>query len=131
MKICITSTGKDLDAQIDPRFGRCSYFLFINPEDMDVEAVSNESALATGGAGIQAAQRVAQQKVKCVITGNIGPNAFQTLKAAYIEVITGISGRAKDAVDQYKAGNLKKTESATVDSHFGRDEKKAMNGGKH
>ena len=131
MKICITSTGKDLDAQIDPRFGRCSYFLFINPEDMDVEAVSNESALATGGAGIQAAQRVAQQKVKCVITGNIGPNAFQTLKAAYIEVITGVSGRVKDAVDQYKAGNLEKTENATVGSHFGRGDKKAVNGGKH
>ncbi len=130
MKICITSTGKNLDAQIDPRFGRCAYFLFINTDDMNVEAISNESALAMGGAGIQAAQRVAQQKAKCIITGNIGPNAFQTLKAANIEVITGVSGRVKDAVEQYKADNLKKTESATVDSHFGRDDKKAVNGGK-
>ena len=130
MKICITSTGKNLEAQIDPRFGRCSYFLFINPEDMDVEAISNESAMEMGGAGIKAAQRVAQQKAQYVITGNIGPNAFQTLKAANIEVITGVSGLVKDAVEQYKSGNLKKTERATVDSHFGRNGKKAVNGGK-
>lgn len=131
MRICITSTGKDLDAQIDPRFGRCAYFVFINTDDMNVEAVSNQSALATGGAGIQAAQRVAQQKATCVITGNIGPNAFQTLQAANIEVITGVSGRVKDAVEQFKAGNLKKTERATVGSHSGIGDKKAVNGGKH
>jgi predicted Fe-Mo cluster-binding NifX family protein len=130
MKICITSTGTDLDAQIDPRFGRCPYFLFINTDDMNVEAVPNQSALATGGAGIQAAQKVAQQKATCVITGNIGPNAFQTLQAANIEVITGVNGRVKDAVEQFKAGTLKKTERATVGSHFGIDDKKAANGGK-
>ncbi len=131
MRICITSTGKDLDAQIDPRFGRCAYFLFINTDDMNVEAVPNQSALATGGAGIQAAQSVAQQKATCVITGDIGPNAFQTLQAANIEVITGVDGRVKDAVEQFKAGNLKKAERATVGSHFGIDDKKAVNGGKH
>lgn len=128
MKICITSTGKDLNAQIDPRFGRCTYFLFVNTDNMDIEVVSNESALTMGGAGIQAAQMVAQKKAKCVITGNIGPNAFQTLKAANIEVVTGVSGKVKDAVEEYKADNLKKTDNATVSSHFGKDDKKAADG---
>jgi predicted Fe-Mo cluster-binding NifX family protein len=131
MKICVTSTGKDLNAQIDPRFGRCAYFLFINTDDMKIEVKANESTQSMGGAGIQAAQRVAQQKVMCVITGNIGPNAFQTLQAAHIEVITGVSGKVKDAVEQFKADKLQKTESATVGSHFGKNNKKIVNGGKN
>jgi predicted Fe-Mo cluster-binding NifX family protein len=131
MKICITSTGKDLDAQIDPRFGRCAYFLFINTDDMKLEVKANESTLSMGGAGIQAAQRVAQLKARCVITGNIGPNAFQTLQAANIEVITGVSGKVKDAIEQYTADNLQKTERATVGSHCGKNNKKIVNGGKN
>ena len=78
MKICVSSTGKDLDAQVNPRFGRCSYFLVVDTETMSFEYISNESAMASGGAGIQAAQTVAKAGVKVIITGNVGPNAFQT-----------------------------------------------------
>ena len=131
MKICITATGKNLDAQIDPRFGRCPYFLLIDTETMDFETVSNESAMAAGGAGIQAAQRVAQAKAKCVITGNIGPNAFQTLKAADIDVITGVSGMVQDIIEHYKSGNLKKTLEPTVGTHFGKEGIDVSKGGRN
>ena len=114
-----TSKGKDLTSEIDSRFGRCQYFLLINPDTMDLELVPNESSAAPGGAGIQAAQTVAQSKVSVVITGNIGPNAFQTLTAAGIKVITGASGRVKDSVEQYKTGRIQRTEGPTVGSHFG------------
>ena len=120
MRICITSTGKDLDSDVDPRFGRCKYFLIIDTDTMNVEAISNESAVAYGGAGIQSAQTIARTNVKVLLTGNVGPNAFQTLKAAGVEIITGVNGTVREAVERYKAGGVDKTEAPTVGGHFGR-----------
>jgi predicted Fe-Mo cluster-binding NifX family protein len=119
MKICVTSTGNTLDADVDPRFGRCKYFLIIDTEGMSLKSISNESMIASGGAGIQAAQLVANTEAKVVITGNVGPNAFRTLNAAGITVITGTSGKIKNVVDKYKKGELEEVNSPSVDSHFG------------
>lgn len=119
MKIGISSTGDNLDAQVDQRFGRCQYFLIVNTETMDVKTISNESAIAAGGAGIQAAQSISDAGVEAVITGNVGPNAFQTLSAAGIKVYTGASGKVKEAIEQYKNGELQQTDNPNVGSHFG------------
>ena len=119
MKIAVSSNGKNLDAQLDPRFGRCAYFLVVNQEDMSFEAFNNESAVQGGGAGIQAAQFIASQGVEAVITGNCGPNAVQTLSAAGIELFGGQAGTVREVVERFKNGNLKPTSEATVDSHFG------------
>ncbi len=119
MKIGISSTGEDLNADVDPRFGRCKYFLFVDTDTMDFETVSNESAMASGGAGIQAAQTVAKAGVKTIITGNMGPNAFQTLLAAGIKVFTGANGTVKETVEKYKKGELEETEAPNVGSHHG------------
>lgn len=119
MKICISSTDKTLQAAVDPRFGRCKYFLFIDSETERFEALSNEQLMAAGGAGIQAAELMAKKQVQLVITGNIGPNAFETLTAANIKVITGASGSIKEVLQQYKNNELKETEQPTVQSHFG------------
>ena len=122
MKIAITSTGKDLESQVDPRFGRCQYFVIIDPETMELEAVENENAQLGGGSGIQAGQLMSQKDVKAVLTGHCGPNAFQTLSAAGIEIYTGVEGIVKVAVDQYWNGRLSPTGQATVPSHFGMDQ---------
>ena len=119
MKICITSTGNSLDAQIDPRFGRCSYLIILDSETMQFEAISNMAAGATGGAGIQAAQTIASEGVKLLVTGNVGPNAFQALSAAGIEVVTGSFGTVRNAVEKFKSGELKKAGAPTVEDHFG------------
>jgi predicted Fe-Mo cluster-binding NifX family protein len=119
MKICVTAMGDNLDADVDPRFGRCKYFLIIDVETMNTESISNDSLMASGGAGIQAAQTVAKTGASTVITGNIGPNAFQTLSAAGVKVITGISGSIKDVVDKFKKGEIKEVDSPSVGSHFG------------
>ena len=91
MKVGITSNGENLDSDIDQRFGRCKYFIIVDTETMDFEALSNENMMASGGAGIQAAQTIANKGVEAVITGNIGPNAFQTLAAAGIKIYTDAS----------------------------------------
>ena len=119
MKICITSTGANLDSDVDPRFGRCRYFIIIDSDTMSFDSISNESAMSAGGAGIQAAQTVAKTGAKAVLTGNMGPNAFQTLSAAGLKVFTGADGTVKDTIEKYKKGELKETQSASVDSHFG------------
>lgn len=119
MKVAVSSNEKKLDAQLDPRFGRCAYFLVVNPDDMNFEAFNNQSATQGGGAGIQAAQFLASQGVDAVITGNCGPNAVQTLSAAGIELFGGQTGTVREVVEKLKNGHLKPAREATVDSHFG------------
>ena len=121
MKVAISSNGDNLDAQLDPRFGRCAFFLVVNPDDMSFEVFENESAFQGGGAGIQAAQFLASQGVEAVITGHCGPNAVQTLSAAGVGLFAGQAGTVKEVVEKFKKGNLKRTSEATVDSHFGMD----------
>ena len=119
MKIAFTSKSNNFESEIDPRFGRCNFFLIVDIDTMVFESVPNESSLSSGGAGIQAAQTIAKAGVEVVVTGNIGPNAFQTLSAAGIKVFTRANGNIKDAIEKYKKGELEKIESASVGSHFG------------
>ncbi len=121
MTIAVTASGKTIDDQMDPRFGRCGYFLLIDPETMTVTPLANPSQSMGGGAGIQAAQLMAERGVKAVLTGNCGPNAYRTLEAAGIEVIVGLSGRVRQAVENYRAGALAATQKPSVDSHHGRN----------
>ncbi|TES94526.1 MAG: dinitrogenase iron-molybdenum cofactor biosynthesis protein [Candidatus Cloacimonadota bacterium] len=119
MKIGITSAGADLTSQVDPRFGRCPYFIIIDPDTEEFEAVENPNVQAMGGAGIQSAQLVASKGAEIVLTGSCGPNAFQTLSAASVKVITGVAGTVKEAVSRFKSGQLQPTQAPNVGSHFG------------
>jgi predicted Fe-Mo cluster-binding NifX family protein len=119
MKVVVSSTGKDLDSQIDPRFGRCAYFIIVDTDTMAYEALDNANLALGGGAGIQSAQLVASKGAKVAITGNCGPNAVRTLAAAGVEVIVGQSGSVRRAVEDFKAGRLKTTIEANVADHYG------------
>jgi predicted Fe-Mo cluster-binding NifX family protein len=119
MKIAITANGPDLDADIDPRFGRCQYFIILDPDTMEFEALENSGAIASGGAGISTAQTIAGKGVEAVLTGNCGPNAYQVLEAAGIKVVTGLSGKVRDAIQNYKSGKLKTSSQPSVPGHFG------------
>ena len=119
MKIAVSATVSDLDAEVDPRFGRCQYFIIVDPQSMEFEALDNSNAMAAGGAGISTAQMIANKGVEVVLTGNCGPNAYQTLSVAGIQVITGVSGRVRDAIEAYKAGRLQPNAQPSVGSHHG------------
>ena len=70
MKIAISASGPSLDAEVDPRFGRCQYLIIVDPDTMEFEAVENSNAMAAGGAGIATGQMIAEKGVNVVLTGN-------------------------------------------------------------
>ena len=105
-KICVTSSGPTLESAVDPRFGRCAYFIIADTETYAFEAISNEAAMASGGAGVRAAQTVAAQNVEAVLTGSVGPNAFPALQDSGIKILVGISGTVKSAIESYTGGSL-------------------------
>jgi len=119
MKVAISSSGKDLDSLIDPRFGRCPYFVIVETDDMSFEVFDNESIALGGGAGIQSAQFISSKGAKAVITGNCGPNAVQTLSAAGVELYLGNTGTVREVLEKYKSGSLTHTNKANVSDHSG------------
>ena len=119
MKIAITSTGNTLDSPVDPRFGRCRYFIIVDPETMAYEVVENGAIMAAGGAGPQAAQVVISCGAEVVITGNVGPNAATALRAAGIKILVGARGTVRESINMFKKGQLQETTSPTAPPHTG------------
>ena len=119
MKVCVTAMGNNLDAEVDPRFGRSQYFIFVDTDTMAFEAVENAAVAAPGGAGIQAAQTVVNKGADVLISGNIGPNAFQVLSNAGVKVATGAYGTVREAIEMYKNGKLNVSGGSTVGAHAG------------
>ena len=120
MKICITSSGQTLDDSMDPRFGRCQYFIIADTDNGQLEAIQNSAATSGGGAGVKAAQLVANKGVDAVLTGNVGPNAYDTLTAAGIKIVVGLTGiTVRQAVEGFNEGNPAYTAGPSVDAHHG------------
>jgi len=119
MKVAISATGPALDAEVDPRFGRCSYFIIVDADTMQFEALENSNAMQAGGAGISTGQTIASKGVQVVLTGNCGPNAYQVLSTAGIQVITGVSGKIQEAIQAYKSGQFQATSRSNVAAHSG------------
>jgi predicted Fe-Mo cluster-binding NifX family protein len=119
VKIVVSSNGADLDAPASPVFGRCPTFVFVETETMSFEAVENPAVGAAGGAGIQAAQFVVARGAQAVVTGNVGPNAFDVFGAAGISVYLFGEGTVRQAVQAYQAGQLPVSGSASVAEHSG------------
>ena len=119
MKVAVSATGPSLDSPIDPRFGRCQYLLIVDSGSLEFEAVENPAVMAPGGAGIQAAELVGQMGAGAVITGNCGPNAYQVLSAAGIDVFVGASGSVREAIEVYRRGELRATPRPSVGPYSG------------
>jgi len=119
LKVAVSASGPSLDAAVDPRFGRCAYFVIVDTDTMQFEAIPNSAQYAGGGAGIQAAQTVASKGIQAVLTGNVGPNAYQALSAAGIQIVTGVYGTVREAVMKYKQGEFRSTSRPTAPMHYG------------
>ena len=119
MKIAVSSQGKDLDAQVDPRFGRAAYILIVDMDDGSVQVLDNsENVNAFKGAGIQAAAAVGNSGAEVLLTGFCGPNAYKTLAAAGVKVANDTSGSVRDALEAYKKGKVSFADAANVEGHW-------------
>ena len=119
MKIAVSAVKADKKSQVDPFFGRCSYFGIFDTDTGGFEFLPNQAGHSAGGAGVQSAQLLADNGAVRILTGNIGPKAFQALKAAKIEIVTGVTGTVAEVVGKSIKGDYEPTGQATVQSHFG------------
>ena len=119
MKVAVTATGPTLDANVDPRFGRCPYFLIVYTNALAFEALENPNAALERDAGVQSAQLVADKGVQLVLTGNCGPKAHSALMTDHIAVLVGLSGPVRKIIEEFKAGRLKVAKAPNVARYFG------------
>ena len=119
MRIAVTSEGRTLNSQVDPRFGRAKYFIVVDTDTDEFSVHDNtQNVNAAQGAGIQAGRTVVDLGVAAVVTGNIGPKAFAALRAGNLEIYPGASGTVKEAVEKFKAGQLQPVDKANVEGHW-------------
>ncbi len=119
MKIAVSSCGIFLDSPVDPRFGRCDYFVIVDTADMSFEVFENQSEGLAQWAGVQAARFVASKGAELVIARHIGPNALTALLEAEIEVVLCQSDSIKEAIQKYRQGLLKSATAASVRNRYG------------
>jgi predicted Fe-Mo cluster-binding NifX family protein len=119
MKIVVTANGASLDAPASPVFGRCPWYVFVDPDTIEFEALENPAMDAAGGAGIQAAQFVVEQGAKAVVTGNVGPNAFNVFESAGVPVYMGQGGTVRQSVEAFRDNQLREVRGATGPAHTG------------
>ena len=119
MKIAITTSGNNLNASLDGRFGRAPKFLIYDLDTKTFEIIDNEQNLnAAQGAGIQSAQNIARLGAGALITGHCGPKAFRVLAAAGIKIYITSAATVAEALDQYRAATLAEVTSADVEGHW-------------
>ncbi|NWF96450.1 MAG: dinitrogenase iron-molybdenum cofactor biosynthesis protein [Candidatus Thorarchaeota archaeon] len=106
-KVAVSSTGSSLNSPIDPRFGRCTYFIVADTDTMEFKAIPNPAVNAAGGAGVQAAQTVIAEGAEAVITGTVGPHAMTALHAANKQILSCPAGTVMQAIESYKRSELK------------------------
>lgn len=119
MKFAVAAQSPDLTSQVAPAFGRARYFFVVDVESGRYDVHNNASHInAHHAAGIVTAGAVIELDVDAVATGNIGPNAFATLRAGFVEIFTGVTGTVEEAIIRFKSGQLEPAPLANVEGHW-------------
>ena len=98
--VAISSEGPDLGDAVDPRYGRAGGFVLAEFADGDLAKEPAISYLDNGdaqimatGAGIATTEHLANAGVATVLSGFVGPKAFEALEAAGIAVIQNMDNQ--------------------------------------
>ena len=119
MKIAITSSGKDLNSEVDPRFGRAGFFIVYDTDNDNFSVIDNDQNLnARQGAGVQAGQIIVNSGASALLTGNCGPKAFNVLSAAGIKIYLGAKGTIQDTITSFKADELIPADTPNKEGHW-------------
>ncbi len=121
MRVAVSSSGEEPEAPVDPRFGRCAFYIIMNLPDRTSQVIANQAAMAMHGAGIAAAQMISQQGVQAVITGNVGPNAFQVLASSGIQVFRTSPTTVEEALNMFERKELPLIGEPSGPGHMGTD----------
>lgn len=120
MKLCITAAGNDLSSATDSAFGRAPWFVIVDTDSGAVEPVENKSVNASQGAGIAAAQTMADKNVQAVLTGRLGPKAQTALSAASITMYEGLAQTTVgQALEQFRQGQYSESGSQAAGAGAG------------
>ncbi len=114
MKLCVSASGKEMTAKVDATFGRARYLLIIDTDTLEMEVLDNSAANVTQGAGIAAAQLLANKGVDALLTGHVGSNAYAALESAGIKMYEGAStgDTVQEAVNKFRQGQVKESAGA-------------------
>lgn len=119
MRIAVSAQGPDLSSLVDPRFGRAAHFVIYDTTTGAFDSLSNtENADAAQGAGIQAAQLIAQRSVDVVVSGNMGPKAFEALRAAGVQMVSWSNGTVEEAIELVRQGQIQPIDAANARGHW-------------
>lgn len=119
MLVAVTAKGTNLSDEVDPRFGRAPYILIVDTETMNYESFDNsENVNAFKGAGIQAATMIADKGAQILLTGYCGPNAFKTVQAAGMKVVSDVTGTIEQAIKNFLAGDVSYSENPNTEGHW-------------
>ena len=117
MKLCVSATGKEMTAKVDGTFGRAPYLLIVDTDTLEMEALDNTAADVSQGAGIGAAQLIADKGADALLTGHVGPKAYTALESGGIKIYEGAStgDTVQEAVNKFKQGQVKESSDAGGD----------------
>jgi predicted Fe-Mo cluster-binding NifX family protein len=119
MKIAITSKGRDLESEVDPRFGRAAFIIIVDPDTLQFDVLDNSTNVnAFKGAGIQAASMISESGADVLLTGYCGPNAFRTLQAAGIKVADNVGGYIRESLARFQNGEFQFAAEPNTDGHW-------------
>ena len=112
MKIAVTAENNNgYDSKVNTHFGRAPYFAIVDTKTDEVDLIKNEAANASGGAGVSAAQLIADRGVEVLISGSVGPKAYTALTSGNIEMYIINQGTVREAVENFQKGNLSQLNS--------------------
>ncbi len=119
MKVAVTARGSDLEAELDPRFGRARFFILVDT-DSDLFTVHDNARNIdmVGRPGVSAAQDIVRLGMDALITEKVGPRTFATLQTGNIDVYVGASGHVTEAIAQLKRGELERIKEPTIEEHW-------------
>lgn len=117
--IAVTSVDGTLGGVVNERFGRCKKFVVYDSEKRAFEVMDNQKNMGTAqGAGIQTAQAVIDLGANTVISGHFGPQAFEVLNTAGINVYTVSDISVAEALRRFRQGELDRLCAPDVDGHW-------------
>jgi predicted Fe-Mo cluster-binding NifX family protein len=114
--VAISANGRDLDAGVEPRFGRARFFILVDPVTQEWEPFDNLANISSlQNVGVLTAKNLTQNRVvQAVVTGNCGPKAFDELQRAGVKVYLNAQGTVRQALNSLRLSELEQASGPNV-----------------